>query len=555
MKLSRKPEVWSVCSWIILGLLILFLIYPLCYILKQSVTLADGTVGLARYREIFTNPTYLESIANSFKVSLTSTFFALLVGIPFAYFYAFYQIKGSKLLFTVSILSCMSAPFIGAYAWILLLGRAGEITMLIRQLFGVRLGSIYGFHGIVLVQVTKLYPLVFLSLVGVFRNIDNSLMEASLNLGCSGLKRFFKVLLMLSMPTIFAAALLVFMQCFADFGTPLLIGQNFKTFSVKIYESYMSETGNDKTLAAALSVIAIFITGIIFLVQKVGADRFKFTINALHPIEPKKLKGISTVFVYIFMYGLVGVSFLPNIYLVYCSFRNSKGTVFHDGYSLMNYQKAAEQLMGRSFFNTIMMGFLSLAIIIVISVIISYLVVRRKNLLNNSIDTLAMIPFIMPGSIVGIALISSFNAGIMNSGILVLAGTYSIMILALVIRRMSYTIRSTTATLMQISISVEEAAISLGASKMKTFFAITVPMMKNGIISGAILSFTAIITELSTGILMYTNKTITLTISTYLQVVKGFYGTACAFATVLLALTTMAVMLYLKVTKAEDVRL
>ena len=135
-----------------------------------------------------------------------------------------------------------------------------------------------------------------------------------------------------------------------------------------------------------------------------------------------------------------------------------------------------------------------------------------------------MLPYIMPGSVIGIALVISFG-----KGPLVLTGTMAIMVVALVIRRMPYTIRSATATLMQISLSVEEASISLGTSKLKTFARITVPMMASGILSGAILSWVSIVTELSSSIILYNNRNITLTMSAYVAISRGNYGLACAF--------------------------
>ena len=151
---------------------------------------------------------------------------------------------------------------------------------------------------------------------------------------------------------------------------------------------------------------------------------------------------------------------------------------------------------------------------------------------------------------VGIALIMAFNRKP-----LILTGTVTIMVIALVIRRLPYTIRSATATLMQISMSIEEAAISLGASKLKTFTRITVPMMANGILSGAILSWVAIVTELSSSIILYNNKSITLTMSTYVAITRGNYGLAAAFAAILTVVTTVSLLLYLRVSKSEDVRL
>jgi iron(III) transport system permease protein len=483
-------------------------------------------------------------------VSLTITLASLLIGIPISYFYSFYRLRGAKLIFVISILCCMSAPFIGAYSWILLLGRNGVITQFFRRFLGVNIGSIYGFKGILLVQALKLYPLVFVYMNGAFRNIDNSLMEASANLGSVGLKRFFDIVLQLSMPTILAAALIVFMLAFADFGTPLLIGEGYRTFPVEIYNQYLGENGKNYNFASAISVIAIVVTAAVFFVQKWATGKFKFSINALHPISKKKPRGALGILMYAYCYILAALAFMPNLYIIYLSFRNSNQAVFLDGYSLTNYEMALGKLLGRSVRNTIVMGAGSLMMIIIFAILIAYLVVRRGSIINNAIDTLSMLPYIIPGSVVGIALVIAFG-----KRPFALTGTMAIMIVALVIRRMPYTIRSATATLMQIPMSIEEASISLGASKMKTFLFITTPMMSAGIISGAILSWVSIVTELSSAIILYNNRNITLTMSAYVAISRGNYGLAAAFSAILTVLTSISLIIYLGVSKTEDIRL
>lgn len=547
---AKRRDMWLVLSFVLLGMFVLFLVYPLLGLMRQSVLNPQGQFTMEQFKKFFMQRYYSTTILNSFKVSFAITGLTLLLGIPIAYFYSFYQLKGAKFIFVMSILCTMSAPFIGAYSWILLLGRSGLITKFLRTYMGINIGSIYGFGGILFVQALKLFPLVFIYMNGAFKDIDNTLMEASANMGCVGVKRFFRVILKLSMPTILAASLLVFMRAFADFGTPLLIGEGYRTFPVEIYNQYLGENGKDYNFAAAISVIAIAITALVFFIQKWATSKYKFSINALHPVEKKKPKGLSGFLMYFYSYALVFIAFLPQAYIVYLSFRNSDGAVFKQGYSFDNYQMAASRLLGRSINNTLILGLGSLAIIIVVAVIIAYLVVRRTSLLNNSIDTLSMLPYIMPGSVIGIALVIAFG-----KQPFALTGTAAIMILSLVIRRMPYTIRSATATLMLIPPSIEEASISLGASKAKTFGKITVPMMYNGIVSGAILSWVAIVTELSSAIILYNNRTITLTMSTYVAISRGNDGLAAAFAAILTLLTTLSLILYLFVSKSEDIKL
>ncbi len=547
---KKKLDMWSGVTVLFLVLFALFLIYPLLGILQQSVISKEGTFTLQEFSKFFSQAYYSKTIFNSFKVSIAITAVTLILGIPFSYFYSFYHLKGSKFLFVVGILCCMSAPFIGAYSWILLLGRSGVITVFLKNVLGIQLGSIYGFGGILFVQAMKLFPLVFIYMNGAFKNIDNTLMEASANMGCVGVKRFFQVVMNLSMPTILAAALLVFMRAFADFGTPLLIGEGYRTFPVEIYNQYLGENGTDHNFAAAISVIAIVVTALVFFIQKWATSRYKFSINALHPIEKKKPTGIKGALMYLYTYGLVLVSFMPQVYIIYLSFRNCDQAVFKPGYSMANYQLAMKKLLVRSIKNTMFLGVGSLAVIILFAILIAYLVVRRSSVLNNAIDTLSMMPYIMPGSVIGIAMVIAFG-----KPPLALTGTALIMLISFVVRRMPYTIRSATATLMQIPMSIEEASISLGASKLKTFAKITVPMMSNGIISGAILSWVSIVTELSSSIILYNNKNITLTMSAYVAISRGNYGLACAFSAILTVLTAISLLVYLWVSKSEDIKL
>ena len=547
---GKKPEMWSGVSILLLLAFTIFLVYPLFILIRLSVFNPEGSFTLDYFIKFFQTEYYVSTIGNSLKVTVAVTVMALLVGIPMSYFYTFYQLKGKKLIFVLSILCCMSAPFLGAYSWIMLLGRNGVITKFLETYLGIKIGSIYGFDGILLVQTLKFFPLVFIYMNGALKNIDNTLMEASASMGCTGIRRLFGVVTRLVMPTMLAAALLVFMRAFADFGTPMVIGEGYPTFPVLIYNNYVGETGSDYSFAAAISVIAIVITTAVFLIQKWATNKFDFSLNALHPVDPKKPKGLSGFLMHFYCYAVCALAFLPQMYIIYLSFRNCTGAVFKEGYSLGNYQAAAKQLLGRSIKNTILLGGGGLVIIIILAVLIAYLVVRRRSLLNNTIDTLSMVPYIMPGVVIGIALLTAFG-----KPPIVLTGSISIMLIALVIRRLPYTIRSATASLMQIPLSMEEASISLGASKMKTFMRITVPMMSPGIISGAILSWVAIITEVSSAIILYNNKTITLTMSLYLAIYRGKDGMAAAFASIVTVVTIISLLIYLKVSKSEDIKL
>ncbi|KHD39767.1 ABC transporter permease [Streptococcus uberis] len=546
-----KMNVWLVSSIIIFISYLLFLIYPIVTILKQAI-FVNGQLSLGNFVTFFSKDYYVETLFNSFKVSVVATLLSLIVGTVLAYAFAMYRFKGKKYLQILIIIASMSAPFVGAYSWILLLGRNGVITKWLATTFGFPKIDIYGFLGIVLVFTLQLFPLVFLYVSGALKSMDNSLLEAAESMGVTGTKKLTKIVLPLLVPTLLAAALLVFMRAFSDFGTPMLIGEGYRTFPVLVYSQFISEVGGNSAFASALAIIAITIALIIFLIQKYLAQKNSFSMNSLHPIEPKNISGLKKLMVYTGVYGLIGLSVLPQVYLIYTSFLKTSGMIFVKGYSLNSYRQAFDR-MGVSILNTLRIPLMALILVLVFATFISYLSVRKRNPFTSLIDSMSMVPYIVPGTVLGIAFITAFNTGIAGSGFLAIIGTSLVMIISLAIRRLPYTIRSSVAALQQISPSIEEAAASLGSSKINTFIKITIPMMLSGIISGAILSWITMISELSTSILLYNINTKTMTVAIYTEVLRGNYGIAAALSTLLTSFTVVSLLIFMKVSKSDRI--
>lgn len=540
-----RLDVWGWTTIVILLLYALFLLYPLSLLLKMAFS--DGVhFTLENFAKFFSRKYYSITLLNSFKVSIAATIASVVVGVVLGYFMSVFKIRGAKLLRMCIVMATMSAPFVGAYAWIMLLGRNGVITNFLSGLFGITMPDIYGFNGIMLVFVTQLFPLVFLYVQGAMSKMDASLMEASENLGCTGFKRFFTVVLPLISPTVLAGALLVFVRAMSDFGTPMLIGEGYRTFTVILYNEFVGEVSQNKGFASAIAIIAILITMVVYFSQNFVAKKQAFSMNALHRIEKKQLHGFSNFIVHFITYVVVGISILPQLYVVYTSFLKTSGQIYVAGYSLQSYQDMFSRL-GRSIQNTIVIPAVSLLIVVFLAVLIAYVAVRRRNVLSGAVDVISMIPYVIPGTVIGIAMISAFNREP-----LVLTGGMLIMVVALVVRRLPYTIRSSVAILQQIPLYVEEAALSLGSSKPKAFFTVTLPMMSSGVLSGAILSWVTLISELSTAILLYTGKTQTLTVAIYTQIVRGNYGIASAMATVLTVMTLLSLLVFNKISKDGD---
>ena len=544
----KVTDVWSLVTLLVLGLYVLFLIYPLVNLFAQAmVDKTSGRFTFEYFYRFFSKPYYFNTLLNSFKVTICVTILAVLLATPLAYFFARFNIRGKAFVRILIVLSSMSAPFVGAYSWILLLGRSGVITTFFRNTIGIQFPSIYGFAGILIVLTLQLYPLIFLYVSGALKNVDNSLLEASENLGCSGVKRFLIVVVPLIVPTLFAGGLLVFMRALADFGTPMLIGEGYRTFPVTIFNEFISETGGDDGFAAAISIIAIIITTFVFLAQRFLANRKSFTMSSLNKIRPVEARGAARFFIHLYTYVVVGLSIMPQVYVFYTSFKRVHGTTFAPGYSFQSYIDAFSKV-GRTIVNTLIIPGQSLVIILVLAALIAYITVRRRNVFTGTVDSISMIPYIIPGSVIGITLLIAFD-----KRPLLLSGTMLIMIIGLVLRRLPYTIRSSAATLQQIPLNIEEAALSLGSSKLKAFYKITMPMMAAGIVSGAILSWVTMISELSTAILLYVGRTKTLTVEIYTQIIRGNYGIAAALATILAVLTVLSLIIFNKISRGGEI--
>ena len=546
----KKPSIWMAFTLVILCFFVLFVVYPLFLIMYQSVIdPVNHQLTLEYFTKFFGRKFYWSTLVNSFSVTICSTLLAAIIGLPMAYLLRSYKIPASKYVNILIVISYLSPPFIGAYAWIQLLGRNGFITQMINHIPGIHFGGIYGFAGIVLVFSLQSFPLIYMYVSGALKNLDSSLNEAAESLGCGAFDRVRQIILPLVMPSLLAGSLLVFMRVFSDFGTPMLIGEGYKTFPVLIYTQFMGEVSTDDHFAASLCVIVVAITLFLFFLQRMMAKHYSYAMTALKPMQPVEAKGVEKLATYLFVYGVCFIAMLPQLTVIFTSFLETVGGAVYTGsFSLMNYENTLFAKDNSSIFNTYAFGLCAIVFVVVLGILISYLTARKPSILTNILDTLTMFPYIIPGSVLGISLLSGFNSGAM-----VLSGTALIIIISLTIRRMPYTIRSSTAIISQISPSVEEAAVSLGASEFTSFRKVMVPMMLPGVLAGAIMSWITLISELSSSIILYTQSTSTLTVAIYAEVIRSNFGNAAAYSTIRTLTSILSLMLFFKLTKNEDI--
>ncbi|MGL5435233.1 MAG: ABC transporter permease [Lachnospiraceae bacterium] len=543
---QKKLDFWFWIKALVLLFMLVFLIYPFCTLITRSFfSSKEPGFTLANYVRFFTKKYYYAALGRSLQVSIITTCTTMIVGVPMAYLMTRYNIWGKKLVHIFIIMSLMSPPFIGAYSWITLFGRAGLVTRFFESSLGIVLPSIYGKLGIILVFTFKLFPYVYLYTSGAMGSIDASLEEAAENLGSNKLRRLFTVTIPVIIPSIMAGAIMVFMTSLADFGTPMLIGEGFMVLPVLVYNEYMSEMGGNAHLASALSVIVVLCSTTVLLVQKYYVSRKNYVMTAMRPPQEVQLKGGKRFLATLPVCLVTFIGILPQIVVVVSSFVKSDFTGFQKGFSLESYQTIFNRL-GTNIRNTFTFSTIAIVFIVIIGMLISYIVVRQKGWFAQVMDLLIMFPFVIPGAVLGISLIVAFN-----KKPVILTGTAFIMVIAFIVRKLPYTVRSGSAFLHQMDPSVEEASINLGVSPMKTFFKVTARLMAPGVLSGAILSWITCINELSSSVMLYSGKTSTISVAIYTEVVRNSYGTAAALASILTVSTVVSLLIFLKVSKGK----
>lgn len=546
-KLDRKKffsDPILICTILLLfAFLILFILYPLAVLLIDSVYVPeDGGLVLSVFRRILNMSRFRTAFANTLKLGLLTGLFSTLIGLLFAYVdvYMRVQTRGLEKLFNVvSLLPVVSPPFVLSLSTIMLFGRSGIIT---RMVFKVYESNIYGMWGIVIVQTLTFFPVCYLMLKGLLKNIDPSLEEAARDMGASRGKVFMTVTFPLLLPGLGNAFLVTFIESVADFANPMLIGGSYDTMATTIY---LQITGAyDKVGASAMAVVLLSITLILFLIQKYyleaktaatlsgKASRERILITEKSVTIPLTILCCAISVFVIMMYAMVPLGALFKLW----------GRDYSLSLRWFRYMMDYGGL--NAFRDSLTLSMVAAPITAILSMIISYLVVKKKFYGKGFIEFVSILAMAVPGTVLGIGFIRGYSGGIFRSGLMQsLYGSALILIIVFIVRSLPVGTRSGISALRQIDKSIEESAYDMGANSGKVFTTVTLPLIKDSFFSGLATSFVRSITAISAIILLVTPsyKLITVQINEFAE--KGYFGVACAYATVLIAITYGAVLL------------
>ena len=526
---------------VLIAFLTLFILYPLAILLVDSFV-GDGSLSLDTFRRIFAMPRFTTAITNTLKVGFLVGILSALIGLLFAYVEVYVRMGRfvGGLFKVVSTLPVVSPPFVLSLSMIMLFGKAGIIT---RFLLGIYDNSVYGFWGIVVVQTLTFFPVCYMMLKGLLKNIDPSLEEAARDMGASRWRVFTSVTLPLLLPGLGNAFLVTFIESIADFANPMIIGGSYDTLATTIY---LQITGAyDKQGAAAMAVVLLCITLLMFVVQKYVLEAKSTATLSGKASRARMLITDASVRIPLTVICCALAIFVVVMYLCV-----PFGALFKTwGYDFSLTTKWFEQVFTKyhgfqAFRDSFLLSLIAAPITAILSMIISYLVVKRNFRTKGFIEAVSMLAMAVPGTVLGVGYIRGFSGGIFHTGVLQgIYGSAAILIIVFIVRSLPTGTRSGISALRQIDKSIEESAYDMGADSFTVFRTVTLPLIKDSFFSGLVTAFVRSITAISAIILLVTPQFFLITVQINEFAEKGNYGIACAFATILIVITYGSVLL------------
>jgi len=509
----------------------IFILYPLAYL----VIFVLQPRSLSEVLSFVTSDLFISSLRNTFFVSVLTTLATVLIGMPYAYALHRYKIPGKKYILPATFMPTMVPPFVGALAFIFLLGRFGTINLILldAKLIERPINFIYGPHGVILVQTITLFPWVAINVYNSLLKLDHALEEAAESLGATPFRRFLTVTLPAITPGVITGIFLVFSFSFTDYATPIVLGQYellapqaFVNIQQAIDEARV-RTGTYMVFFMLLVVVLIFLLSKKYVLLKEYAS-----LRLPKPIEEVELKGVRKVITYVFVFSALAIGLLPHAYVVIISL--SKAWSFTPLPTQLTAENFTYLLKSPTpIVNTAIYSLAATLLCFAVGSIGAYVVVRTSHPLNAYIDTLLSMMFVVPGIVVGTSYLFAFSSRVPFFGLI--GTTWLIMPLMLATRRITYVVRYAYATYLTIRRSMEEAAYVLGQRPFAVFTRIVLPIALTGVIAGTLFSFIEVINELTASLFLYRPGWETITIQMFVQITSGQFPVSAAYAVILFA--------------------
>ncbi|MDH0738722.1 ABC transporter permease [Achromobacter spanius] len=501
---SRLPAGPVLTALLVFGFLLLFLAVPVGTVFYSAFVNADGSFTMGHFGAFFNQPLMQEAFFNSLYVAGWSALLASLIAVPLAYFTVRFDFRGALIIQTLGVLPLIMPPFVGAVAMQLIFGRSGSVNLLLNDWFGFTIPFMEGLNGVIFVEALHYFPFILMNLVVALRNIDGAMEEAAFNLGSRGFRLFRRVIFPLALPGYVAGASLVFVKVFDDLGTPLVLG----TTNMLAPQAYLriTQVGLEDPLGYVISVIMIaFSILALWLSARVLKGRDYSTLQkGGNSIQKRKLGPMESVLAYGWIILVLMLVLSPHMGVLLLSLASVWSYApLPDGYTLAHYSAVFSESQGM-IANTLLYCGLAAGVDVIIGTAIAYLMLRTRLPARQWLDFMASAALAIPGIVLAIGFLRTFRGIELPGTGTLLTSSWIIIMIAYSVRRLPYALRSCVASLQQINVSLEEAAQSLGATRMSTIRRVVVPLMAGGMLAGFVTSFVTAAVELSATIMLVT---------------------------------------------------
>lgn len=534
----RSP--WAWLSLMSLGLLVVFLILPVANILASSLT-AKSADGQSGWSILLADSRYARAIGNTVVLGLGVTLLAAAIGVPLAYFTARHDYPGKWLVSILPLITLVIPEVISVQTWLMLLGNNGVITHALYDHLGIDIPSFYGWPGLLVVMTFTYYAYIYIGTLAAMRGFDVQLEEAARSLGTTPAKSRLKVMVPVIMPAVLASALLVFTLVVGNFATSMFLGHRVELLSVLTYLAATSEIGGPPVMQSTLATTSILLVMIALFAQRWVISRGRYEIVQGRSPAQTRVRGAREYALALLAVGVVLMSMLPLMTLVAGAFTRARGPVMRWGeWTLANIERALISAPD-PVLNSIMYAGAATALGIAFSTLVSYLIVKKRNSLTPMLDYVSSLPLALSGTVIGIGLLMTFN-----TGWLVLSGTGTVIVLAYMVRRLSFGVRNASSTLFNIPDSIEEASISLGVAPVRSFLKVVLPLMAPAIAAAAVLTWTTTVSELSASIVVYSPGRETVPIQMFRLIDSGLMAQASAYGVILITVILVPIVVAIK---------
>ena len=524
--------------------LIGFVFYPLTRIFYDAFTDDAGMLTLANFHEFYTDSFYLRSLWKSLALGAAAVITTSVVGITVAYLLVRYEFPYRKTFSYLTMLPMILPPLVGVLGFVFILGRAGTVNVVLHDWFGLAqpVNFMYGVHGVLLVETVHLFPMMTLSILDALARVDPTLEEAAEGMGAPGWRRFLDVTLPLTTPGYVSGALLVFIWTFADFVTPLVLGVQDLLAPQAYLNIVQFVDRRIFRMGIVISALLVLLAVVFVIAAREYVAIKDYSSLGYSKVERRRLGPVTRWTAVTFLSLLMIVSFVPQVGVALAAVgRGWSLTPVPVEYTTEFFRQVSVETP-KFIVNSLWFCAIAVVMCLVIGVPMAWIMARTQAPGRGAMDALTTLMLAIPGTAVGIAFVRAFNFPLPVVDV-PLTGMWLILPLVLAVRRLPYTVRGSYSSLLLVHKSLEEAAENVGATKLRTFRDITVPLVWKGIFVGALFSFITSIQEASSTLFLTTGGNEMIPFGIFTFYIAGSQSQAAALGVILIALCAVSLFI------------